>query len=555
MRSAVMVAESRFLPACPPLGLQGRVRRFASACLVVACSGMLFGAAQRTPVSPAGSQADSHADRGLQLAQEGNLEAAESELKQAVDLDPAQESFLASLGTVLAMEKKLDESTAVFDRALKLAPRDTTVRRYLAANLWQLHRYPQARRNLEIILRQTPQDQSALLLFGMVCENMHDYAGAAKALSAVPALVREQPESIAALARSYYHIGKPALARSTLEQLLTHPAGVQGVLLGAHIADEMKDYETAEKLLLSVKPAASDKAKVELEIAAVQYHAKRFLDSQHTLLELIASGQGTGQAYNLLAWCDHVLNQPQDAAQALEQAIKLEPDVEQNYLDLGNILLAHDLLPAALNAAKRAAIAFPDSPKVLLLKGSLEVRMSQFSDAVASYTRAAALDRGSADAILGLAEAQLGAGMSDKARKNFANGMKRFPKDARFPLQFALMLLKQAETGDPAAEPRGEQLLNSALALDHNSSEAHYQLGELALKRGNAAAALAHLEPAAKLAPKNARIHFALARAYRRLGRVDDASKQMSLYEKLKQEEQPAVPSAAGVAHGADSHN
>src|SRR5262249_1317950 len=151
---------------------------------------------------------------------------------------PSNVGFLSSLGTVLAMEKNLEESSKVFERALKIAPEDLTARQYLAANLWQLHRYPEAKRNLEILLKRKPGDPQATLLFGMVSENMHDYAAAAKALAAVPSLVKQQPESIAALARSYYQLGETAKARTALQDLLSKPVGAQAVLLGAHIADE-----------------------------------------------------------------------------------------------------------------------------------------------------------------------------------------------------------------------------------------------------------------------------------------------------------------------------
>ena len=508
-----------------------------------------------SPEDQSDSQAAVHADRGLQLAQAGNLPSAEAELKQAVELAPAEERFLASLGTVLAMEKKLDESTTTFKHALKLAPHDQIVRQYLAANLWQLHRYPEARQNLEILLKQTPNDPHALLLLGMVAENMHDYAVAARALSAVPTLVHEQPESIAAMARSYYHIGKPSEARSALNQLLTHPAGTRGVLLGAHIADEVQDYDTAEKLLLSIKPNFPDQSALGLEIAHVQYRAKRFSDCQRTLLDVMASDYASGQIYNLLGWCYQEQNLPQEATGALESAIKLEPAVEQNYIDLCNIQLAHSLLPAALRTANRAVAAFSQSPQILLLNGSIELKVSQFSDAVASYRRATELDPGSADARLGLAEAQLGAGMTDEAGKSFESGMKQFPKDARFPLQFALMLIKEAETSNPTAEARGEKLLKSALTLDPASPEANYQLGELALKQGDAAQALARLRSAANRSSKDSRIYFALAQTYRRLGRKDEASKAMEVYQKLKQEQEPQEPSAAGVPLRDASHD
>ena len=193
---------------------------------------------------------------------------------------------------------------------------------------------------------------------------------------------------------------------------------------------------------------------------------------------------------------------------------------------------------------RSGATALPDAPRIVLLKGSIELKAGQFTDALASYTRAQQLSPNDPDGALGIARAQFGAGMTKEATASFESGMKRFPKDARFPLHYALLLLKQSETGDASAEARAETLLKSALALDRSMPEAHYHLGDLALKNGRNAEAAAHLESAEKLDPESKETHFALSRAYRRLGRSADAAKEMDLYNKLKDAETPAAPAS-----------
>jgi protein O-GlcNAc transferase len=493
-------------------------------------------------------EAEAHADKGLQCSQAGDLEHAEIELRRAVQLAPDNPGFLGNLGTVLAMERKFDDSTKVFERTLELDPTDLTVRRYLAANLWQLHRYREAKRNLELILKAKPHDKPTRLLLGMVSENMKDYTTAVSMLASVPAQVRERPESIAALARSYYHLDAKEKARTTLEELLTHPAGQKGILLGAEIADEMRDYDTAEKLVSSVQPDISSQGTLGYRLAEVQYHAKRFQQSQRTLLDLIASGYKTGKIFNLLGWCYDKQNQVQEAVSAFQEAISLEPVQESNYLDLEKILLANHLLPAALDAAKRTTEVFPDSTRGFLIRGSIEMNMTQFTDAIASYTRAVQLDPAGPDGILGLAGAQSAAGLNQEARVNFEAALKQFPKDVRFKVQYALMMLKEAETGNALAETRAEQLLKSALALDPSVPEVHYQFGNLALRKGRNAAALQNLEQAARLDPQSMKVHFALSRVNRRLGRTEEASRQMDLYLRLKETE--STRSAASSADG-----
>jgi Flp pilus assembly protein TadD len=111
--------------------------------------------------------------------------------------------------------------------------------------------------------------------------------------------------------------------------------------------------------------------------------------------------------------------------------------------------------------------------------------------------------------------------------------MKHFPGKASFELQLALLLLKENEENGKS-QARAESLLQTAAKHDPMLVEAQYQLGELALRRGQTALALNYLENAVRLSPDSARIHFALARGYRRAGRAEEAARETGVYEKLK---------------------
>src|SRR5207248_10694182 len=58
----------------------------------------------------------------------------------SVALAPDNAEFLRDLGTVLAMEKKLDESTSYFQRALKIDPRNSMARDRKSTRLNSSHR-------------------------------------------------------------------------------------------------------------------------------------------------------------------------------------------------------------------------------------------------------------------------------------------------------------------------------------------------------------------------------------------------------------------------------
>ena len=473
-------------------------------------------------------------ERGLDFAHAGQLDKAETELRQAAKLGPGNPEVWNTLGTVLAMQNKLGESSEAFRRVLKIDANDLIARRYLAANLWQLHLYPEAKANLLIILKSQPEDKDAKFLLGMVAENMGDYATAVRMLASVPEEVRKRPESIAALARSFYHLDQKEKARAALAQLFTLSAGPQAVFLGAQIADEMQDFETARNLLTSIRTTFPDHLKLDYTRALVEYHDGQFAQSQNILQDLLASGNNTAAVLNLRAWCDHKQGRKTEAVEGLEEAIKLAPQEDSNYFDLIKILLEQHSLPHALQVAHRTTTAFANSAPAFEWQGSVEMAMSQFTDAIHSYTQARKLDSSRPDGLLGLAEAQSGAGMNKESRANFESGVTKFPKDTRFKVLYADLLLKQSESGDALAGSRAEQLLRSALTLDPSLPDAHYQLGNLALKQDRMAEAQQHLEQVAKLDSSNAQGHFALSRVYRRLGRKEDAAREMKLYEELK---------------------
>ena len=172
------------------------------------------------------------------------------------------------------------------------------------------------------------------------------------------------------------------------------------------------------------------------------------------------------------------------------------------------------------------------------MKGLIELKMDQFTDAIQSYGRAVELDPSSAEAYRGLAAAQFAAGMITEAKSTFEATVQRFSHDSLQYQEYGKLLLKLGETGDSAAESRGIQLLEAALKLDGSLSEPHYYLGNLAMKRGKIEEAAKHLEEATRLDPKGSRNYYALARAYRRLGRSGDAERQFQRYRELKAEEE-----------------
>lgn len=486
--------------------------------------------------------AEEHFERGLQLARAGELQAAEEELRTAAKSRPGDAEYLSSLATVLAIEKKLEESTTFFEKSLKIKPADLRSRRDLSANLWQLRRYAEAKHHLKILLTQDPADPQAKLLLGLVSEKVGDYAAAVTMLQSIPDLAGKQPEALLALAKSYYQTGQQTKAARTLSALENGPGRVQGVLLGAQVAEEMRDYGTAERLLATIPKESAEFQAARYRLAVVKFDNRQYEQSQQLLQELINSGQKQGAILRLAGWCYHKTKRDEDAILMFREAIQLDPTDERNFLDFGALLVEQRKFSAARELANRTVAAFPTSADALVLLASIEFASEHFTDAVETYSRSLRLEGNNGDAILGLAKAQAAAGMNDQAIKTLEQALERFPQKAAFELGLGLLLLREEQSQGSTQQVRAENLLRAAAKHDPTLAEAQYQLGELALRRGQTTLAISHLEKAAKISSESAATHFALARAYRRAGRTEDAARESALYEKLSEQSNPNPP-------------
>jgi tetratricopeptide (TPR) repeat protein len=514
--------------------------------LLVLCAWLL-----RVQVSPGQPEsqpsAQCHAETAFSLAQAGDLSGAERELRRALELSPGDPSCLSSLGSILGMQQKLEESNTLFEQALKIKPNDWATRRNLASNQFQLGLLGPAKKNLERVLELRPTDKTSILLLGMVAEELRDYVAAIRHLESVRDAVHERPQSLTALARSYYNTKAKEKARETLEQLKNHTAGAEGIFLGAQVAAEVGDFETAERMFASIESTYPDRAKLAYQLALVRYHTGRIEESQRTLRRLIDDGHQSSDIFNLLAWCLYKQGDLKEAVAAMDLAIDRDPARETHYLDLGLMLVSHKRLPVALEAARKAVKLAPRSYQVQMLKGLVEAKMNHLIEAAQTYARAVELNPDAPEAQLALALVESADGKRPEAEATFKKALERFPRDAVLHQEYAKLLLKFG-AGDSAAQSRARALLQTALSLDSSLPESHYQLGNLAFTRDHIQEAARHLEKAIQLNPKSSKTHFALARVYRRLVRTEEASQELALYERCKAEEEKPIP--AGASRG-----
>jgi len=238
----------------------------------------------------------------------------------------------------------------------------------------------------------------------------------------------------------------------------------------------------------------------------------------------------------------------EEAVGAFADAVRLDPanptfraHLESVSLEWGEALARSRRFRAGLVHAGVTAGRFPKSARAWLMLGLFQTRNQQNLAAVAAYRRAVELDPQSADASVGLGVAQSSAGLAQDAEATFEAGLKKFPTDAMHRQAYGVLLARMAESGDAPAG-RAVKMLESALTLEPSLAETHYQLGSLALASNDAASAVLHFEAASRNGLDDSRLHYATARALRRLGKTEESARHMDLFRQRKQpEESPGL--------------
>jgi len=149
------------------------------------------------------------------------------------------------------------------------------------------------------------------------------------------------------------------------------------------------------------------------------------------------------------------------------------------------------------------------------------------------YDRARILEPGRFDWIYLLACVQLEQGKDEAAAANLRAALELDPAYVPAEVKLAGLLLR---TGRPE---EAEALYAKVLEADPQNAFAWYGMGRIHASRGETAKAAEAFEKALEIYPQYGQAHYALALAYRKLRRPEEARKHFDLGEKHKLEAPP----------------
>ncbi len=220
---------------------------------------------------------------------------------------------------------------------------------------------------------------------------------------------------------------------------------------------------------------------------------------------------------------------PGAAAQA-EAALAADPLHQPARLQLGRLFLTGNNPEAALDVFVEGLQPAPDSTLLRLGEALALNQLRRYEQALDRFTSVLGSSPGFALALDGFLEAALELQRFEEARQVVSNGLKAAPSDHRGYYRLALI---GDRSGSSSAEET-ERLLRRSIEGEPRFAPAYSLLGKALLQLERPEEAALMLETALRLNPGDRLGRIQLARAYRVLGRPEDAKREAETVRKLQ---------------------
>ena len=286
--------------------------------------------------------------------------------------------------------------------------------------------------------------------------------------------------------------------------------------------EAVKSYDDALQLDPQLKA-------VLFNLGVAHYRAGQYAKAAETFGRYLAVKPDAWQAQQLLGLALVELGRDEEAAPLLEAALKANPQDVSLLFGLGLTYLRLNR-PEVKTIIDRLAATAQGLPFARLLEGQNYLAESDFQHAGEALEAAAKLSGDLPRLHFSLGIAYLRTGRNREAIRAFERELQRLPRD--YWTLYYLAFLFEAEGQLDAARERAQL----ASTLQPQSADTNALLGKVLLKLGKATDAVPPLEIAVAQNPKDSNLRFQLARAYQQSGRRQDATREFTEAQRLKDE-------------------
>jgi len=270
-------------------------------------------------------------------------------------------------------------------------------------------------------------------------------------------------------------------------------------------------------------------------LAAIQLMANKPTEALAALEPLLQASHPDAHTLELASRAYENNKETAQAVSLLRQAILLEPQNVDLYLDFANLSYAHDSYQVGIDVVSDGLALQPKAAPLYFARGVLYVQLAQYDKGEADFQTAYQLDpnQSLSAAAQGIAAAQKND--FDSALAKIRASLARKPDDAfMLYLQADLLAARNADPGSADFE-LALRSARKAVALQPTLGPARGVLAKLYLESGKYQEAAAECRKALEKNPKDQAVLYHLIQALRKTGKtgeIPDLLKRLALLRK-----------------------
>ena len=428
-------------------------------------------------------------------------------LPPALQASPGDSRLWAMQGAAYAGEGHKQEALVSFGQALKISP-DYLPALEGAIQIEYEAGDPAAIPHLQHVLRLRPADATSHGMLAVLEFQQGSCATAAIHFEKAGALFDAQPTGLNAYATCLVKLKQPDKAAKVFERVLA-----------------LNPDDRRERRLL----------------ASVQLMAHQPQDALATLGPLLEGNDPEAEALELAATAYEGNKETPKAVSTLRQAILLDPNNVNLYLDFANLCYAHDSFQVGIDVVSDGIGLQPKAAALYFARGVLYVQLAEYEKGQADFEKAYELDpsQSLSSAAQGLAAAQQND--LDRALAKIQASLARKPND---PILLYLQADILAEKGAAPGTPEFQTAMRSArqaIALQPTLGDARGVLAKLYLESGQYKEAAEECRKALSINPNDQATVYHLIQALRKTGdtrEIPDLLERLAALRKQSAHEQ-----------------
>jgi tetratricopeptide (TPR) repeat protein len=440
------------------------------------------------------------------------------------------------MGIALTASGNVEEANTHFQKAISLNPRFYPALKNLALNEMKLKRMEDAKAHFTQVLQFDPKDPAVHLALGEIHFSSQQFKKAAFHYDQSGDLAFRDSSLLLNFAGSCLQSNQPGKAAAVLRRLpyrADAPAHFEAGLMLARLAK----YEDAARQFELAKPGYSDAYAVSFNLTLAYLKNLNYAAAIRTAEESIAKGNQKAELYNLLSQAYEGNGQTMEAYNALRTAAKLDPQDEDNYLDLAALCVDHANYDLAMEIVNIGVGNLPQSDRLRLQRGAVLAMKGKSAEAAADFETASKLAPQKDLPYVARGITLLQAGEAAKAIELLRQRTAASPNDYMGHYILAEALYRDGPPPGSSEEREAVLSLERSIRLKPDFSGARATLGKTLLRRGEVDRAIRELEKALELDPKDESPMYQLAQAYRRKGDLNRAKDLFAKVDRSKSEE------------------